>query len=154
MDEDLDDLLDEITVSEKVIEAPTVKGHVLIPRPKVDASQGQKCQPIFVGGSMTSRGLATRVSPKCCDRLMCLACDFKVVTFDEFTWAPQTDYLFLRNNVPEFSRLKSNLKSSPGSRAYACQCRWLNARKYMEINPHGTGAGTDAGPPKWICMKH
>ena len=153
MDEDLDDLLDEITVSEKVNE--TVKGHQQVIKPKVDtAAKGQKCQPIFVGGSMTSRGHGTRVNPKCCDRLLCLACDFKVVTFDEFTWLPRTDYLFLRNNVPEFARLKSNLKSSPGSRAYACQCRWLNARKYTEINPHGTGAGTDAGPPKWICTKH
>lgn len=46
--------------------------------------------------------------------MRCTSCDFKVVSFDDFEWDRSTDYLFLRNNAPEFERLKSNLNRKKG----------------------------------------
>jgi hypothetical protein len=46
--------------------------------------------------------------------LRCTSCDFKVASFDDFDWDSSTDYLFLRNNAPDFERLKSNLSRRKG----------------------------------------
>ena len=52
-----------------------------------------------------------------------------VQIFDHYRWSPDTDYLFLRNNMPDFSKLQSRLLSRRSSRAYACQCQWTNAQE-------------------------
>ena len=52
-----------------------------------------------------------------------------VQMFDHYRWSPDTDYLFLRNNMPDFSKLQSRLLSRRSSRAYACQCQWTNAQE-------------------------
>lgn len=49
-----------------------------------------------------------------CDTLRCTSCDFKVASFDDFDWESSTDYLFLRNNAPDFDRLKSKLTRKKG----------------------------------------
>lgn len=41
-------------------------------------------------------------------------------SFDNFEWHSDTDYLFLRNNVPDFHRLKSNLAPKNGVYIYIC----------------------------------
>ncbi len=46
--------------------------------------------------------------------MRCTACDFKVAVFAEHRWKDDTDYLFLRNNFPDFGKLKPNLISSKG----------------------------------------
>lgn len=51
---------------------------------------------------------------RACDHLQCLQCDFRVSMFDEFAWDGTTDYLFLRNNVPDFIKLRPKLVSKPG----------------------------------------
>jgi len=51
---------------------------------------------------------------RACNKLRCTDCDFKISIFDDFKWNSTTDYLFLRNNMPDFSRLKTNLAPSPG----------------------------------------
>ena len=50
-----------------------------------------------------------------CDRLRYTDCDFNVLSFDDVHWAANTDYLFLRNNMPDYQRLKSKLKTKKGA---------------------------------------
>ncbi|KAK3085850.1 hypothetical protein FSP39_009639 [Pinctada imbricata] len=94
---------------------------------------------------MCSQGMASSLSKKACDRLRCTSCDFKVYSFDNFQWDSNTDYLFLRNNVPDFHRLKSNLIPAKGYRGYCCQC---SHRSILEL--------TKLEDPnlKWVCGKH
>ena len=49
-----------------------------------------------------------------CDKMRCTSCDFKVCSFDNFEWHKDTDYLFLRNNAPDYERLKSHLDPKNG----------------------------------------
>ena len=69
-----------------------------------------------------NRNWQTTVNRPCffrtCDQLRCTDCDFKVSTFDNFQWKKDTDYLFLRNNMPEFDRLKSKLTPRKGADAF------------------------------------
>ena len=51
---------------------------------------------------------------RACDRLRCTSCDFQVVWFNDFVWHTRSDYLFFRNNVPDFGRLKKNLVRKKG----------------------------------------
>ena len=51
---------------------------------------------------------------RCCDSLRCTDCDFCISMFDNYQWHSSTDYLFLRNNMPDYERLKSKLYSSKG----------------------------------------
>ena len=53
---------------------------------------------------------------RACDKLRCTDCDFKICMFDNFVWDSATDYLFLRNNIPDFSKLKSKLKPKSGNK--------------------------------------
>ena len=49
-----------------------------------------------------------------CNKLRCTSCDFNVVIYDDFEWQKDCDYLFFRNNVPDFQKLKSKLISRRG----------------------------------------
>mgnify|MGYP002804267457 CR=1 FL=1 len=49
-----------------------------------------------------------------CDQLRCTSCDFQVVSFDNYKWHSSCDYLFFRNNIPDFSKLKVNLIQKQG----------------------------------------
>ena len=51
---------------------------------------------------------------RACDRLRCTDCDFCVCVFHNYAWDSSVDYLFLRNNIPDFDRLKSKLRSRKG----------------------------------------
>ena len=51
---------------------------------------------------------------RACDQLRCTDCDFSVLSFDNVHWATNTDYLFLRNNMPDLERLRSKLKPKKG----------------------------------------
>ena len=51
---------------------------------------------------------------RACDNLRCTDCDFKVATFDNYSWDTTTDYLFLRNNAPDFYKLKAKLCPKKG----------------------------------------
>ena len=59
---------------------------------------------------------------RACDRLRCTGCDFKVCLFDNYKWHSDTNYLFLRNNVPDFAKLKSKLSPSKGKPIWSA---WL-----------------------------
>lgn len=41
--------------------------------------------------------------------------------YDDYKWRGDTDYLFLRNNVPDFGKLKKNLLVKKGNVGYMVQ---------------------------------
>ena len=92
-------------------------------------------------------GYSTRMAPRSCDNLMCLSCDCKVVSFDGWRWSDGADYLFLRNNFPDFQRLSSQLVPDRSARAYGCGCSKASPKEMREI--------VELDPDlKWVCMKH
>ena len=46
--------------------------------------------------------------------MRCVSCDFHVIWFDNYSWSDSCDYYFLRNNVPDFGRLKKKLNTNKG----------------------------------------
>ncbi|CAL1535671.1 unnamed protein product [Lymnaea stagnalis] len=106
---------------------------------------GRRCFPVFLGGSSDETGLGSSINRRSCDRLRCTSCDFRVCFFDNLSWSKDTDYLFLRNNVPELQKLKSKLSRKKGCRAYCCQCSWRNVQEPCELNDPNL---------KWVCGKH
>ncbi|GFR85594.1 protein C8orf37 homolog [Elysia marginata] len=107
--------------------------------------QTRRCLPVYLGGSNVNLGLGSAVNQRACDQLRCTSCDFRVCIFDNMAWKKDTDYLFLRNNVPDFEKLKSKLIKKKGWRAYCCQCCWRNVFDLTET--------TDTSL-KWVCGKH
>ena len=74
-----------------------------------------------------------------CSHLRCTGCDFRIRRFNHFKWRPGTDYLFLRNNMPEFDRVRVKLASAKFSRAYACQCKFVTVKDLVDLvrlGPH------------------
>lgn len=113
---------------------------------KPQALERKKCFRLILGGSIFSKGLCTVSEERSCDKLRCTSCDFDVVMFDNFEWHQDCDYLFFRNNVPDFQRLKSKLTTKKGYRAYACQCTWRSVTHPTEVQ---------LDPKlKWVCGKH
>ncbi|KAJ3214109.1 hypothetical protein HDU67_002065 [Dinochytrium kinnereticum] len=86
----------------------------------------RKCSPPCVGGADDEVGLTLAVasspgmkfsSPaswKSCDKLRCLSCDFKCLTFHGTVWSPRADYLFFRNHMPDGNKLGKNLQRKEG----------------------------------------
>ncbi|XP_046842239.1 cilia- and flagella-associated protein 418-like isoform X2 [Xenia sp. Carnegie-2017] len=106
----------------------------------------RKCYTVYLGGTQLSRGLSSATVKRSCDQLRCTACDFQVFSFDDYKWHSSCDYLFFRNNIPDFEKLKVNLIQKRGSRAYACQCSWRSIT-HIENIENDTGL-------KWVCGKH
>ncbi|XP_076449196.1 cilia- and flagella-associated protein 418-like isoform X2 [Babylonia areolata] len=142
LDEDISDILNDTHLDEKDVKRVTP---VTENRTKPVTSSGQKCYPVFMGGSNHPTGLGTSISQRTCDQLRCTACDFKVCLFDNYKWASDTNYLFLRNNVPDFAKLKSKLSSAKGQRAYCCQCSWRTIKDLTSLEDPDL---------KWHCGKH
>ncbi|XP_030880071.1 protein C8orf37 homolog [Leptonychotes weddellii] len=86
------------------------------------------------------------ISQKACDHLRCIACDFWVVSYDDYMWDKSCDYLFFRNNMPEFHKLRTKLVKKKGTRAYACQCSWRTIEDLTDLQ-------TDH-QLRWVCGKH
>lgn len=83
---------------------------------------------------------------RACSNLHCISCDFAVYKFDNFQWLSDTDYLFLRTNMPEFERVKDHLLPSEGCRAYACQCRHYSTSTMKQVKGMSTLL--------WVCKGH
>eukprot|EP00794_Sanderia_malayensis_P018761 gene18761-20652_t len=103
-----------------------------------------KCFPIYLSKVLTTG--RTEANTRSCDRLHCTSCDNKVVSFDNFLWYKDCDYLFFRNNYPDFDKMKVYLMPSRGSRAYCCQCHWMTVNDQIKISDHPEF--------KWICKGH
>ncbi|XP_006900422.1 PREDICTED: protein C8orf37 homolog [Elephantulus edwardii] len=106
----------------------------------------KSCSPVYLGGSTVPCGVGTNTSQRACDHLRCIACDFSVVSYDDCMWDKSCDYLFFRNNMPEFHKLKSKLVKKKGARAYACQCSWRTVEELTDLQ-------TDH-QLRWVCGKH
>ena len=109
-------------------------------------NKARKCYPVYLGGSQNASGLSSASVQRTCDQLRCTSCDFQVVSFDNYKWHSSCDYLFFRNNIPDFSKLKVNLIQKQGSRAYACQCSWRSVSKTKNIESDSE--------LRWVCGKH
>ena len=112
----------------------------------VDTERRHQCRPEpLLGGPMASTGVSSVASPRVCDNMLCLACNLPVIAVDNVQWDESTDYLFLRNNVPNIDKLRAKLKMKKGCRAYACQCQWRNVTDIISSRNSGV---------QWICRKH
>ncbi|CAH6777383.1 2610301B20Rik [Phodopus roborovskii] len=106
----------------------------------------KSCSPVYLSGSTIPCGIGTHTSQRACDRLRCLACDFRIVSYDDYVWDKSCDYLFFRNNMPEFHRLKAKLIRKEGARAYACQCSWRSVEELRDLQADHE--------LRWVCGKH
>ncbi|CAK0881327.1 unnamed protein product, partial [Prorocentrum cordatum] len=59
----------------------------------------------------------------------CTGCDFQVMRCEDFVWAEDVEYMFLRNNYPTFDKLRRRLVRKQGCLAYCCQCSWKSAHR-------------------------
>ncbi|KDR15583.1 protein C8orf37 homolog [Zootermopsis nevadensis] len=105
-----------------------------------------RCFPVYLGGSDSTSGCSAIGTPRSCSNLHCISCDFAVYTFDNFQWLSDTDYLFLRTNMPEFERVRDHLLPSEGCRAYACQC--------CHYSTSVTKQAASVPALSWVCRSH
>ncbi|XP_064640605.1 cilia- and flagella-associated protein 418-like [Lineus longissimus] len=146
---DLDDMIDDIMgLPESNQDIDTDSPRLSGGETRLVTSATKKCFPLYLGGSQYAQGLANSMNQRVCDKIRCTDCDFKVVSFDDFIWHSSVDYLFLRNNVPDFKRLRDKLKVKKGHKAYACQCKWTTAKELVNI------ADCKDLNLKWVCGKH
>ena len=92
---------------------------------------GQKCYPIFLGGSTMEPGLTTSsMDAHACDRLRCAKCDKSVIRFgDDVKWAEHVDYIFVRNYNTYIEKLREGTEPAEGYACYACQCQWTSVNQ-------------------------
>lgn len=109
------------------------------------SDQVKRCFPVFLGGSADNMGRSSATNRRACDQLRCTSCDFRVSCFDNVSWNKDTDYLFLRNNMPSVDKLQTKLHRKKGCRAYCCQCSWRNVLDLCQL---------DDPSLKWVCGKH
>ncbi|XP_060631614.2 cilia- and flagella-associated protein 418 [Anolis sagrei] len=150
-EEDLDDIIKDI-IDEKSSAQSLVKQTSKSSSPASENNittvhaHGKRCCPVYLGGSTAPIGIGTSISQRTCDRLRCTACDFRVSHYDDYQWDKSCDYLFFRNNMPEFSKLRAKMLKKKGSRAYACQCAWRSIDGLTDLS-------TDR-QLRWVCSKH
>jgi len=141
LDDDINEILKETQPSNFFNQS--VK-QTKLKKPVQHKSTTLKCIQIYLGGSRSEKGACTVKQIRTCDNLRCTSCDFKVLQVDDHVWSKDTNYLFLRNNMPDLHRLSSNLLYEKGYRAYACQCSWRSVTK-QQLKCHQL---------KWVCAKH
>ncbi|XP_039204588.1 protein C8orf37 homolog isoform X2 [Crotalus tigris] len=101
---------------------------------------------LFCSSSENNNTSIQTLGKKTCDQLRCTACDFRVLHYNDYQWDKSCDYLFFRNNMPEFSKLKTKMLLKKGSRAYACQCTWRSIDELTDL--------TMDRQLRWVCSKH
>lgn len=57
-----------------------------------------------------------------------------------------SSFLFFRNNMPDYHKLKVKLRRKKGGRAYACQCSWHSTLSLTDLR--------EQQQLKWVCGKH
>uniref|UniRef100_A0A8C0TJM2 Cilia- and flagella-associated protein 418 n=1 Tax=Canis lupus familiaris TaxID=9615 RepID=A0A8C0TJM2_CANLF len=98
-EDDLDSLINEIFEEPNLDKKPVKLKSKSSGNPSVRASTqslGKSCSPVYLGGSTAPCGIGTNTSQRACDRLRCVACDFRVVSYDDYMWDHSCDYLFFR----------------------------------------------------------
>ena len=106
----------------------------------------RKCLAPHVCGTEYPVGFtSSSASPHSCDRLRCTKCDFRVTLIPGAAWRGDVDYLFLRNNVPDVTRLRPMLRDDPACNAFCCQCTSMTCGAPQRVDPLATG---------WSCSGH
>ncbi|XP_053915330.1 cilia- and flagella-associated protein 418 isoform X3 [Cuculus canorus] len=137
-EEDIDSIIDEICNDSSFTKTPPkLKSNSTSLTPKSSSSvvqaHSKRCCPVYLGGSSSPSGIGTNISKRTCDQLRCTACDFHVSLFNDYIWDQSCDYLFFRNNMPEFSKLRVKMIKKKGARAYACQCSWRSIDELTDL---------------------
>ncbi|XP_068789089.1 cilia- and flagella-associated protein 418 [Struthio camelus] len=150
-EENIDDIFDEICNDNSFVKTPLKSKYNsadIAPHSNSPFMQayGKRCSPVYLGGSSSAYGIGTNISKRTCDQLRCTACDFRVSLYNGYMWDQSCDYLFFRNNMPEFSKLRAKMIKKKGSRAYACQCSWRSIDELTDLQ-------TDQ-QLRWVCGKH
>lgn len=120
----------------------------------------RKCWPPAVGPMSYPRGINSRAREAACDALRCTACDFDVLCIPHAAWAADTDYMFLRNFMPDVARLRAKLVDTPGGAAYGCQCHWVSVAAGDPLEPLQTAGSLPTAFTKaadlssWRCAGH
>ena len=117
------------------------------------------CSVTWLGGCSAPVGPGSQIKKNVCDHLRCTSCNFKVERFQRMRWSSDVDWLFLRNHMPHFEKVKPMLQSSALSCAYACQCSWrsIAETKRLEEVKRIVAAKRGSKEPeelKWVCMGH
>ncbi|KAI8818784.1 retinal maintenance-domain-containing protein [Fimicolochytrium jonesii] len=170
----VDDLLDELD-----------KPDTSAPRPRHGEARGSseslgpktKCTTLYIGGTSTQRGQTVGSVPRSCNRVRCVKCDFRCLAFPDATWTPDTDYLFLRNNMPDVERMQEKLSEADGrphrfraEKQYRKRCSRRSSLHFVVCYPHAgsvafccqcswhtTATLTDVRQLpklKWVCGGH
>ncbi|XP_077207967.1 cilia- and flagella-associated protein 418 [Paroedura picta] len=150
-EEDLDEIIKDIMDGKNFVQSPVKcisKCPTLAAETNIASTQaqGKRCCPVYLGGSTAPYGIGTNISQRTCDRLRCTACDFRVLHSDDYQWDKSCDYLFFRNNMPEFSKLRTKMVKKKGTRAYACQCNWRSIDELTDLSMDRQ--------LHWVCSKH
>ncbi|XP_028410165.1 protein C8orf37 homolog [Dendronephthya gigantea] len=143
---DLNAMIDDICTDDGPVYKPHSSQKSKNDQNSQTSNKSRKCYPVYLGGSRHASGISSASVQRTCNQLRCTSCDFEVVAFDNYQWHSSCDYLFFRNNIPDFSKLKVNLIQKRGSRAYACQCAWRSVSDIQNIE-------TDS-ELRWVCGKH
>mmetsp|Transcript_29813 Transcript_29813/g.57285 ORF Transcript_29813/g.57285 Transcript_29813/m.57285 type:complete len:119 (+) Transcript_29813:1528-1884(+) len=109
------------------------------------SSSKVKCSCPHIGGPDTPT-FGTGMGVVCCDRLRCTKCDLTVISFDNYNWKGDVDYMFFRNCYPSEDKLMTKLDKEPGCRAYTCQCTWTGVCKPERLDFNS--------PLRWVCGGH
>ncbi|XP_054374670.1 cilia- and flagella-associated protein 418 isoform X2 [Pongo abelii] len=101
-EDDLDSLINEIFEEPNLDKKPSKLKSKSSGNTSVRASiqgLGKSCSPVYLGGSSIPCGIGTNISWRACDHLRCIACDFLVVSYDDYMWDKSCDYLFFRSGA-------------------------------------------------------
>eukprot|EP00741_Cyanophora_paradoxa_P021671 tig00000241_g20917.t1 len=116
------------------------------PLPNIAGGTRKRCFPVCIGGTSMEKGLTTSLlDQKTCSNLRCTKCDWRVSSF-EGVWHQRCDYMFFRNNMPDYEKLRVNLIPKPGHLAYSCQCTWRSVSSAEQLDPYGE--------VRWVCGGH
>ena len=74
-----------------------------------------KCGTVSIGGCAVPQGYGGPANAKkACDKLRCVGCDFKVVSFEDKVWHARSEYIFFRHGCNDPQKLAPNLVSKSG----------------------------------------
>merc|ERR1712071_325418 len=135
IEDDVADLLDDrmLAMSLRIQRSPrrSTSCQLLVKQVSSADCEKHKCFPLYLSGVIESIDASQTI--RICSHLRCTGCDFRIRRFNHFKWRPGTDYLFLRNNMPEFDRVRVKLASAKFSRAYACQCKFVTVKDLVDL---------------------
>ena len=140
---DSDDQLDPLSETPKPISNTNKKVNPERKHKPNSNANSIKCTQIFVCGTDLQPGITTPSDPHFCNNLFCLSCDHPVIRFENYQWAKDTDYLFMRNNYPE--KVQSKLIRSNGYCAYCCQCTFYSENSLRKLSSYSSN---------WVCLGH